>query len=361
MSMKVLIGAAVAAALTLGLGHPGPARAFEGPELYPGERALYDAAQKEGIVVSFDTGPTWANWAAQFKAFQKRYPGIEMVYNDIGSATTVVALDKARNRPQADTAYYFAASALDAARKGVVADFKPVNFDKLPETLRHPSGQWFTIHTLNVAFLVNRKLVKEVPQGWADLLKGEYRNAIVYQDPRSTGQGQVIVFATAFANGGDMDNVAPGIAYLGELSKAGNVLRTVGTTPYAQFLKGEIPIWIGYENDGLRAKFVDGMGDDVAVVMPKEASAAAPYAISLVKGGPNPDAGRLWLNFIMTDEGQGIFAEGFVRPAVPGVKLPESVADKLPPAPQLKPIDIAKATARKAEIDAGWSKAVLGR
>lgn len=199
-----------------------------------------------------------------------------MVYNDLGSAATVVALDKARNRPQADTAYYFAASALDAAAKGLVADFQPVNFAKLPAAFRHDSGQWFTIHTLNVAFLVNTKLVKTVPTGWADLLKPEYKNAVVYLDPRSTGQGQVVAFAAAFANGGDMDNVTPGIDYLGQLSKAGNVLRTVGTTPYAQFLKGEIPIWIGYENDGLKAKFLDGMGDNIAVVMPKEASAAAP-------------------------------------------------------------------------------------
>ena len=100
-------------------------------ELYGGERALYDAAQKEGIVVSFDTGPTWANWAAEFAAFKKRYPNVEITYNDIGSAATVVALDKARRRPQADTAYYFAASALDAVNKDVVAPFKPLNFDKL--------------------------------------------------------------------------------------------------------------------------------------------------------------------------------------------------------------------------------------
>jgi putative spermidine/putrescine transport system substrate-binding protein len=63
----------------------------------------------------------------------------------------------------------------------------------------------------------------------------------------------------------------------------------------------------------------------------------------------------------MTEIGQGIFAEGFVRPSVPGVKLPESVAGKLPDAPQLKPIDIVKATSRKSEIDAGWAKAVLGQ
>ena len=340
---------------------PFAASAVDGPELYDGEKALYEAAAKEGLVVSFDTGPTWANWSAQFKAFKQRYPEVEMVYNDLGSGATVVALDKSRNRPQADTAYYFAGSALDAAEKGLVADFTPVNFDKLPAPFKHPQGQWFTIHTLNVAFLVNTKLVKKVPKSWADLMSDEYNNAIVYLDPRSTGQGQVVVFAATFANGGSMDNVDNGIDYLAQLHKKGNVLRVVGTTPYAQFIKGEIPIWIGYENDGLKAKFKDGMGDDVAVVIPTEASAAAPYAISLVKNGPNPNAGRLWLNFIMTDEGQARFADGYVRPSVPGVALPEAVAAAMPAAPQLKPLDVAKAKAQKPNIDTAWANKVLGQ
>jgi len=330
---------------------------LDSPELYPGEKKLYEAAAKEGMAVSFDTGPTWANWAAQFSAFKKRYPGVELVYNDLGSAATVVALEKARNRPQADTAYYFAASAVDAVNKGVVAPFKPVNFDKLPEVFRDPEGRWFTIHSLTVAFIVNTKLVKDVPQSWADLLKPDYKNSIVYLDPRSTGVGQVLSFAANFGAGGDMNNVQPGLDYLGKLHQSGNVLRVLGTTPYAQFIKGEIPIWISYENDGLKAKYVDGLGDSVAVVIPKEASAAAPYGISLVKKGPNPNAGKLWLNFIMTDLGQGIFAQGFVRPSVPGIKLPDPVADKLPDAPQVRPLDVRAAAAKKAEIDKGWAAA----
>lgn len=331
------------------------------PELYPGEKTLYDAATKEGMVVSFDTGPTWANWASEFKAFSDRYPGVQLVYNDLGSGATVVALDKARNRPQADTAYYFAASGVDAAAKDVVAPFKPVNFDKLPDVFREPDGKWFTIHKLTIAFVVNTKLVKNVPQSWADLLKPEYKNTVVYLDPRSTGVGQVLVFAANFGAGGDMKNVQPGIDYMGKLHKAGNVLRVVGTTPYAQFVKGEIPIWISYENDGLKAKYTDGLGDAVAVVIPKEASAGAPYAISLVKNAPHPNAGKLWLNFIMTDKGQGIFAEGFVRPSVPGVELPADVRGKLPDAPQVKPLDVQAAAAKKAEIDAGWAKVAVGQ
>lgn len=335
--------------------------AFEGPELYAGEKALYEAAGQEGLVVSFDTGPEWANWKALFAAFKKRYPEVELTYNDLGSAATVVALDKSRRRPQADTAYYFAASAVEAAKRDVLAPFKPIGFDSLPPVFRETDGKWFTIHTLNVAFLVNKKLVKNTPTGWADLLKPEYKNSVVYLDPRSTGVGQVLTFAAAYANGGDVDNVKPGIDYLGKLHAAGNVMRVEGTTPYAKFLKGEIPIWIGYENDGLKAKHIDGMGDAAEVVIPREASVAAPYAISLVKNGPNPNSGKLWLNFIMSEMGQNLFAQGFVRPAVPGVKLSADAQAKMPPAPQLRPLDVVKASERKAEIDKLWAQTVLSK
>lgn len=355
MNWKPILAGAALAVL------PAMAMAFDGPELYSGEKALYEAAAKEGMVVSFDTGPAWANWKVMFKRFKARYPEVEMAYNDLGSGATVVALDKARNRPQADTAYYFGGSAIDAAKKGLLVGFKPVNFEKLPEVYRQKDGEWFIIHQLTIAFLVNTKLVDTVPQSWADLLKPEYKNSIVYLDPRSTGQGQVLTFAANFGAGGDLENVLPGVEYLAKLHTAGNVLRVEGTTPYAKFLKGEIPIWIGYENDGLKAKYQDGMGDNVAVVLPKEATVAAPYAISQVKNGPNPNAGKLWLNFIMTETGQTTFAEGFVRPSVPGVKLPADIADRFPNVPQLRPLDLTKAAQRKIDIDTNWAKLVLGK
>ena len=336
-----------------------PVFAQTAPELYPGENALYETAKKEGFVVSFDTGPEWANWKSLFREFKNRYPDVELTYNDIGSAATVVALEKTRRRPQADTAYYFAASAVDAAKKDVVESFKPVNFEKLPPVFREESGKWFTVHSLNIAFLVNKKLVKNTPQSWADLLRPEFKNSVVYLDPRSTGVGQVLVFAAAYANGGSVDNIKPGTDYLGKLHRAGNVLRIEGTTPYAKFVKGEIPVWIGYENDGLKAKYVDGMGEAIDVVIPKEASVAAPYGMSLVKNSPNPNSGKLWLNFIMSEAGQSLFAQGFVRPSVPGTRLSDDVQAKMPPAPQVKPLDVVKASAQKAEVDRLWSQAAL--
>src|SRR2546423_7805545 len=81
-----LCGALLAAAVAFFSGVVTAQTVLDSPELYAGEKALYEAAKKEGMVVSFDTGPTWANWAAEFTAFKKRYPEVEIGFNDIGSA-----------------------------------------------------------------------------------------------------------------------------------------------------------------------------------------------------------------------------------------------------------------------------------
>ena len=55
--------------------------------------------------------------------------------------------------------------------------------------------------------------------------------------------------------------------------------------------------------------------------------------------------------------GQRIFAQGFVRPSVPGVSLPDNVVDKLPEAKQVRPLDVKAAALRKTDIDKGWAAA----
>jgi len=67
--MKKLLLWIVAASLLM---TPAGIAALEGPELYPGEKELYEKASAEGMVVSFDTGPTWANWGVMFKRFKER-------------------------------------------------------------------------------------------------------------------------------------------------------------------------------------------------------------------------------------------------------------------------------------------------
>lgn len=344
-----------------GAGAGGPAQALT-DELYPGERELWERARREGVVASYDTGPTWANWQGVFDAFTRRY-GIEIVWNDLGSGATVVRLEKEAANPQADTAYYFMPFGELARQKGLTAGHRPPGFERIPAELRDPEGHWFTIHMGTVAFAVNKRLVREIPKGWEDLLKPAFRRSVVYLDPRTTGIGYAIVISTAHAFGGSVDNLEPGIDFLARLQQAGSVRMIEKTTEYNKFIKGEIPVWITYDFNAYRAKYIGQMGDDVEIVIPREGTITAPYAISLVKGAPHPNTARLWLNFILSNEGQRIFAEGFVRPVL-DVPLPAEVGGKFLPAREYARavnVDWVEAQERQAQAAEMWGARVLGQ
>ena len=325
---------------------------LDSPELYPGEKTLYEAARKEGMVVSFDTGPTWANWSAQFAAFKKRYPEVEIVYNDLGSAATVVALEKSKNRPQADTAYYFAASAVDAANKGLTAPFKPVNFDKLPSVFRETDGRWFTIHSLTVAFLVNTKLVKNVPQSWADLLKPEYKGDIQVANPASSGTAYTMIATLVQLMGEDK-----AFEYLKGLHRNVGQYARSGTGPIKAVARGESAVSISFIHDAPGEKL---NGFPVETVTPSEGTGAEIGSMSLIKGARNTAAAKKFYEWALTPAAQEMAA------ATKQFQLPSNKHAKIDPRiPDFKTIkfidyDYAKygTSAERRRLIARWEKEV---
>ena len=56
-----------------------------------------------------------------------------------------------------------------------------------------------------------------------------------------------------------------------------------------------------------------------------EGTIRVPYVMSLVAGAPNAEAGKKALDFILSDEGQAIWTNAYLKPARP-VALPAEVA-----------------------------------
>ena len=321
--------------------------------------SLYEAAKAEGTVVAYDTPLNWANFEHVIKTFEAKYPGVTVVYGDLGSGPTVAKLEAEKNSPKGDTAYYgFPFGAL-AQGKGLTEGFKPSNFDRIPAAHKDPDGHWFGIHQLNLALMVNTKVVKNIPTTWADLLKPEYAGMVSYYDPRTTQVGIATVLAAAIANGGSETDIGPGVDFLEKLDKSGNIQRYVTAAAYASFLKGELPILVEYDLNGYRAKNTPGISAEV--VLPADGTISVPYVQSFVKGAPHPNAGKLWLEFLVSDEGQIAFAEGFVGPILPDITLPASVQEKLLPPEAyaaVKTVDWAKVD--MDDLKSQWGSRILG-
>src|SRR5262249_49698849 len=219
-----------------------------------------------------------------------------------------------------------------AAQKGLHEPYKPKGFEKIPADLKDPNGNFWTVHTGYIAILVNTSALrgKPIPRSFADLLKPDYKGLIVYDDPTIHGTGFTFVFGINAVVGGTADR-QKGFDYLAKLS--GNLQNVAKENSYNNFIRGEVPIWINADGNGLKAKWVDKA--PVEVVIHSEGRIVMRLVMALVKGAPHKEEATKYLDWCLSEEAQTIMAESFFRPVMK-VSLPAELQRQFLPADAYK-------------------------
>jgi putative spermidine/putrescine transport system substrate-binding protein len=304
--------------------------------------------------ICYNCPPQWADWASQLKSIEKNL-GYSIPHDNKNSGQTLSQLLAEKDNPVADVAYYGVSFGIQAGNKGVAEAYKPAHFDEIPDGLKDPAGKWFTIHSGTLGFFVNVDALegKPVPASWKDLLKADYKGMVGYLDPSSAFVGYAGAVAVNRAMGGNLDNFTPGIEYFKDLAKNDPIVPK--QTSYARVLSGEIPILLDYDFNAYRGKYKDNA--NVQFVIPTEGTVVVPYVMSLVKNGPNPEKGKKILDFIMSDEGQKVWANAFLRPVRASALSKEAAAKFLPASDyaRAKPMDYSK----MAEVQNGFKTRYL--
>ena len=290
--------------------------------------AVGTAAGQSPTVICYNCPPEWADWASQLKAI-KEATGITVPHDNKNSGQSLSQLIAEKARPVADITYLGVTFGVQARKENVVAPYKPAHWSEIPDGLKDPEGHWFTIHSGTLGLFVNVDALggKPVPKGWKDLLKPEYKGMIGYLDPTSAFVGYVGAVAINQALGGSFDDFTPAINYFKELQKNAPIVPK--QTSYARVLSGEIPILFDYDFNAYRARYKDKA--NAAFVIPSEGTVIVPYVMSLVKNAPNPDGAKKVLDHVMSDKGQAVWANAFLRP-VRARAMSKEAQDKFLPA-----------------------------
>ncbi len=315
---------------------------------------------KDEVAIAYNNPPQWANWEAIQAAFYEE-TGIQVPPNNKNSGQTLTSLIAEKDNPVADVAYYGVVFGPQAVEKDVVAAYKPEHFDEIPDQLKDAEGKWMTIHYGAISFICNTDALGDVPvpQSWEDLLKPEYKGKVGFLDPTSAAVGYSVVTAANLAMGGTVDDWGPGIEYLKKLEQNGAIHPKQTAT--AKVVKGEIPILIDADFNGYKMKYNDEA--PIEVVIPKEGSLKIPYIISLVKDAPHAEQGKKYIDFILSDEGQKLFAEGFVRP-IRNVDIPEETESKFLPASDYEramDVDFVKLNDVQSDVIEQWKGEVISQ
>ena len=316
--------------------------------------ALIASAASAQTAICYNCPPEWADWASQIRLIKEK-TGVTVPPDNKNSGQALAQLVAEKASPVADMVYYGVTFGIQAKKDGVIAAYKPAHWSEIPAGLKDPDGYWFTIHSGTLGFMVNVDALKgkPVPKSWKDLLKPDYRGLVGYLDPASAFVGYVGAVAVNLALGGTLDDFSPALDYFKQLKKNEPIVPK--QTSYARVLSGEIPILLDYDFNAYRAKYKDKA--NVVFVIPAEGTVVVPYVMSLVSNGPNPAAGKKVLDFVMSDEGQAVWANAYLRPVRASAISKEAQARFLPAA------DYARAKAldygKMADVQKGFSDRYL--
>lgn len=278
--------------------------------------------------ICYNCPTEWADWGTQLRAIKAK-TGITVPADNKNSGQSLAQLVAEKASPVADVTYLGVTFAIQAQKDGVVAPYQPAHWKDIPDGMKDPAGNWFSIHSGTLGFMVNVDALKgkPVPKSWADLLKPEYKGLVGYLDPASAFVGYVGAVAVNEARGGKLDNFAPAIDYFKALQKNEPIVPK--QTSYARVLSGEIAILLDYDFNAYRAKYKDGA--NVQFVIPAEGTVVVPYVMSLVNKAPHPAEAKKVLDFVLSDEGQAIWAKAYLRP-VRASAMPKEVQAQFLPA-----------------------------
>ncbi len=333
--------------------------------------ALIAAAKTEGMVTTIALPHDWCGYGAVIEGFKAKY-GIDVneLNPDAGSADELEAIraNKDNTGPQApdviDVGFSFGPAAKD---EGLLQPYKVSTWDEIPANVKDADGYWYGDYYGVLSFAVNKDIVEESPTDWADLLKPEFAASVALAgDPRASNQAILGVYAAGLAAGGaaGADAGERGLGFFAELNKAGNFVPVIGKT--GTLAQGATPVIIQWDYNALSGRDTLNGNPPVDVVVPASGVVAGVYVQGISAYAPHPNAAKLWMEYLYSDEGQLGWLDGYCHPirfnamAAAG-KIPQEMLDKLPPAEAYEAAvfpSLDEQSAMKDKVTSGWDSVV---
>lgn len=297
---------------------------------------LAKQAKKEGQVNSLGMPDTWANWKETWADLEKKY-GIKHKDTDMSSAEELAKFESEKKNATGDIGDVGVAFGPLAVEKDLVTGYKTSYFDEIPDWAKDKDGKWVIGYTGTMAFMTDKKAVKNAPKTWEDIKNGDYK--VTIGDVEKANQAQFAVLAAAYAFGGDEKNLQPGIDFFKKLAKEG---RLVTTDPeVASIEKGEHEVMLLWDFNALNYRDqIDKKRFEVTI--PEDKSVMSGYATVINKNAKHPYSAALAREFILSDEGQDNLAKGYARPIRKKAKISDEAKKKLLPDSMYKNVSPVK-------------------
>ena len=260
------------------------------------------AAQEVTVLCNFEL-----DWCEALKATYERTTGQKAVFIRRTDGESLAQIRAERSNPRADV-YHAAesASAKQLASEGLLEAYKSPHVAELHDWAQRiaEENKYFQtpIYTGVLGFGYNTELLakKKLPEPkcWKDLANPAYKDEIQMANPGSSGTAFNTVSTILQLMGEDA-----GFKFLAAMNKNVNQYTRSGSAGIRAAGKGETTIGITFLHDSV-AQTVQGY--PVKTVAPCEGTGYEIISSAIIKGGPNPDGARKWMDFVLSPAGQNV-------------------------------------------------------
>jgi len=327
--------------------------------------SLIAAAKAEGGLTTIALPRSWCGYGALLDGFTAKY-GIPINnLNPDGSSQQeldAITANKGNKGPAAPDVIDVGLSyGPKAVSEGLLAPYKVSTWADIPDSAKDASGYWYGDYYGVMSFEVNTSVVTNVPQDWSDLLTQGKNTVGLAGDPTQSSQAVMAVWAAALASGGSVDNAQPGLDFFKKLNDAGIFVPVIGKT--ATVASGETPIRIAWTYNALADKDSLAGNPPITVVVPKTGRLGGMYIQAISAYAPHPNAAKLWMEYLYSNEGQLGWMNGYCSPIrydamLKANSIPADVAAKLPDTSGALLPTLDQITAATNTITTGWATSV---
>lgn len=263
------------------------------PEDYTGNLVVYSPHDADPL-------------AAGVALFEKTYPNIKVSTVAAGTGELAQRIVAESANPQGDVLWGGGADTV-AAYTEYLEPYVTANDGVIDAKFKDKDNYWTGESPLPMVFIYNKKMIdeKDVPKTWEDLTNSALKGKIAYASPAKSGSAYTQLCTMLFSQPSMEEGWSLVEKFIANLD--GKIQDSSGNA-HKLVASGEYALGITIEKSAVLYKD----NPDIGFVYPQKDS-AVPDGVALIKGAPNSENAKLFIDFVTGKECQTEQNQEFAR------------------------------------------------
>lgn len=259
------------------------------------ESTYYEKAKQEGKIILY-TSFSNSDTRVLKKFFDKRFPGVALEIFRSGGPKVLqrVLAEHLAGKTIADVVMTKGDAIHLLVQKNLLAKFDSPERKAFADHFKHPGALWTEVYPTVHSIAYNSKMVasQDIPKHYTDLLNPKWKGKIGLNTNN-------FMFLYAML---DLNGKEKGMAYLKKLAAQDLQVRTGGTLTATLVSAGEFPLAVSINANNIEKVKKKGAPVDWARL--EDPLYADLHPAAVMKQAPHPNAARLFVEFVISKEGQ---------------------------------------------------------